>query len=225
MDGVVEKAANTLNVKGLQTTARGTGGLSRYATMFTDVDQGFRFCCGPDASSSYNDTSLRMSIDNTAIKTEVPLYIDKGAELAADQTLTLNGKVNCNVDLTDQVMLAVPDINKKTPVASEEKAYIADIPVGGIALLFGQMGAIKNKAYGIKPGEGFRPNPAYMAMGIGVASQTDIINMTWFGNHTECENRTGVKKLYAPDGEYVALSGAITSNPAEWVTILAMRIS
>lgn len=49
--------------------------------------------------------------------------------------------------------------------------------------------------------------------------------MTWFGNHNECENRTGVKKLYAPDGEYVALSGAITSNPAEWVTILAMRIS
>ena len=225
MDGVVEKAGNTLNVKGLQTTARGVTGLNRYATMFTDVDAGFRFCCGPDASSSYNDTSLRMSIDNTAIKTEVPLYIDKGAELAADQTLTLNGKVNCNVDLTDQVMLAVPDISKKTPVAAEEKAYIADIPVGGIALLFGQMGAIKNKAYGIKPGEGFRPNPAYMAMDIGVASQTDIINMTWFGNHTECENRTGVKKLYAPDGEYVALSGAITSNPAEWVTILAMRIS
>ena len=225
MDGVVEKAGNTLNVKGLQTTARGTTGLTRYATMFTDVDAGFRFCCGPNASSSYNDTSLRMSIDNTAIKTEVPLYIDKGAELAKDQVLKLNGKVECTTSWTDQVMLAVPDINKKTPVASEEKAYIADIPVGGIALLFGQMGAIKNKAYGIKPGEGFRPNPAYMAMDIGVASQTDIINMTWFGNHTECENRTGVKKLYAPDGEYVALSGAITSNPAEWVTILAMRIS
>ena len=225
MDGVVEKAGNTLNVKGLQTTARGTTGLTSYATMFTDVDAGFRFCCGPNASSSYNDTSLRMSIDNTAIKTEVPLYIDKGAELAKDQVLKLNGKVECTTSWTDQVMLAVPDINKKTPVASEEKAYIADIPVGGIALLFGQMGAIKNKAYGIKPGEGFRPNPAYMAMDIGVASQTDIINMTWFGNHTECENRTGVKKLYAPDGEYVALSGAITSNPAEWVTILAMRIS
>lgn len=53
------------------------------------------------------------------------------------------------MNLTDQVMFAVPDINKKTPVASEEKAYIADIPVGCIALLFGQMGAIKNKAYGI----------------------------------------------------------------------------
>lgn len=63
---------NALNIKGLQTTAR-------YATMFTDVDAGFRFCCGPNASSSYNDASLRMFIDNTAIKTEVPLYIDKGA--------------------------------------------------------------------------------------------------------------------------------------------------
>lgn len=122
-------------------------------------------------------------------------------------------------------MLAVPDINKKTPVASQEKAYIADIPVGGIALLFGQMGAIKNKAYGIKPGECFRPNPAYIAMTIGVASQTDIINMTWFWNHAKCEAGMGIKKLYAPDGEYVALSGAITDNPADWVTILAMRIS
>lgn len=64
-----------------------------------------------------------------------------------------------------------------------------------------------------------------MAMTIGVASQTDIINMTWFGNHAKCEAGMGIKKLYAPDGEYVALNGAITDNPADWVTILAMRIS
>ena len=208
-----------LTPKGLRASKQIGGSSPLYSNLYAD-STGFKFCINTNDASNYS-----MSISETAVTADKKLFINKGAELATDQTLTLNGKVNCNVDLTDQVMLAVPDINKKTPVASEEKAYIADIPVGGIALLFGQMGAIKNKAYGIKPGEGFRPNPAYMAMDIGVASQTDIINMTWFGNHTECENRTGVKKLYAPDGEYVALSGAITSNPAEWVTILAMRIS
>ena len=208
-----------LTPKGLRASKQVGGSSPLYSNLYAD-STGFKFCINTNDAANYS-----MSISETAVTADKKLFINKGAELATDQTLTLNGKVNCNVDLTDQVMLAVPDINKKTPVASEEKAYIADIPVGGIALLFGQMGAIKNKAYGIKPGEGFRPNPAYMAMDIGVASQTDIINMTWFGNHTECENRTGVKKLYAPDGEYVALSGAITSNPAEWVTILAMRIS
>ena len=208
-----------LTSKGLRASKQVGGSSPLYSNLYTD-STGFKFCINTNDAANYS-----MSISETAVTTDKKLFINNGAELAADQTLTLNGKVNCNVNLTDQVMLAVPDINKKTPVASEEKAYIADIPVGGIALLFGQMGAIKNKAYGIKPGEGFRPNPAYMAMAIGVASQTDIINMTWFGNHTECENRTGVKKLYAPDGEYVALSGAITDNPADWVTILAMRIS
>ena len=208
-----------LTPKGLRASKQVGGSSPLYSNLYAD-STGFKFCINTNDAANYS-----MSISETAVTTDKKLFINNGAELAADQTLTLNGKVNCNVDLTDQVMLAVPDINKKTPVASEEKAYIADIPVGGIALLFGQMGAIKNKAYGIKPGEGFRPNPAYMAMAIGVASQTDIINMTWFGNHTECENRTGVKKLYAPDGEYVALSGAITDNPADWVTILAMRIS
>ena len=208
-----------LTPKGLRASKQVGGAAPLYSNLYAD-STGFKFCINTNDAANYS-----MSISETAVTTDKKLFINNGAELAADQTLTLNGKVNCNVDLTDQVMLAVPDINKKTPVASEEKAYIADIPVGGIALLFGQMGAIKNKAYGIKPGEGFRPNPAYMAMTIGVASQTDIINMTWFGNHTECENRTGVKKLYAPDGEYVALSGAITDNPADWVTILAMRIS
>ena len=208
-----------LTPKGLRASKQVGGSSPLYSNLYAD-STGFKFCINTNDAANYS-----MSISETAVTADKKLFINKGAELATDQTLTLNGKVNCNVNLTDQVMLAVPDINKKTPVVSEEKAYIADIPVGCIALLFGQMGAIKNKAYGIKPGEGFRPNPAYMAMDIGVASQTDIINMTWFGNHTECENRTGVKKLYAPDGEYVALSGAITSNPAEWVTILAMRIS
>ena len=207
-----------LTPKGLRASKQVGGTSPLYSNLYAD-STGFKFCINTNDAVNYS-----MSISETAVTTDKKLFINNDAELAKDKVLKLNGKVNCNVDLTDQVMLAVPDISKKTPVAAEEKAYIADIPVGGIALLFGQMGAIKNKAYGIKPGEGFRPNPAYMAMDIGVASQTDIINMTWFGNHTECENRTGVKKLYAPDGEYVALSGAITSNPAEWVTILAMRI-
>lgn len=208
-----------LTPKGLRASKQVGGSSPSYSNLYAD-STGFKFCINTNDAANYS-----MSINNTAIKTEVPLYIDKGAELATDQTLTLNGKVNCNVNLTDQVMLAVPDIRKKTPVAGEEKAYIADIPVGCIALLFGQLGAIKNKSWGIAPGEHFRPDPAYMAMTIGVASQTDIINMTWFGNHTKCEAGMGIKKLYAPDGEYVALNGVITDNPADWVTILAMRIS
>lgn len=208
-----------LTPKGLRASKQVGGSSPLYSNLYAD-STGFKFCINTNDAANYS-----MSISETSVTTDKKLFINNDAELAADQTLTLNGKVNCNVNLTDQVMLAVPDINKKTPVASEEKAYIADIPVGGIALLFGQMGAIKNKSWGIAPGEHFRPNPAYMAMTIGVASQTDIINMTWFGNHAKCEAGMGIKKLYAPDGEYVALSGAITDNPADWVTILAMRIS
>lgn len=128
--------------KGLRATKQVGGTPPLYSNLYAD-STGFKFCINTNDSANYS-----MSINNTAIKTEVPLYIDKGAELATDQTLTLNGKVNCNVNLTDQVMLAVPDIRKKTSVTGEEQTYIADIPVGGIALLFGQMGAIKNKSWG-----------------------------------------------------------------------------
>ena len=226
MDGVVEKAANTLNVKGLQTTARGTTGLNRYATMFTDVEAGFRFCCGPDASSSYNDTSLRMSIDNTAIKTEAPLYIDKGAELAKDQVLKLNGKVECTTSWTNQVMLAVPKPATEV-VDAENKVYTANIPVGGIVLLYDQIGKFGRGTVGIEPGKRFvvTPNDMRIAMAIGSGAETSIPNYTWAGNSTNFQAMTGKNKIYAPSGDYVALMGATATSPDHWVAVLALRYS
>ena len=226
MDGVVEKAGNTLNVKGLQTTARGVTGLNRYATMFTDVEAGFRFCCGPDASSSYNDASLRMSIDNTAIKTEAPLYIDKGAELAKDQVLKLNGKVECTTGWTDQVMLAVPKIASEV-VDAENKVYTANIPVGGIVLLYDQIGKFGRGSLGIEAGKRFPvgENDMRIAMSIGSAAETSIPNYTWLGNSNNFQTATGKNKIYAPSGSYVALMGATATAPDHWVAILALRYS
>lgn len=226
MDGVVEKAGNTLNVKGLQTTARGNGGLTRYATMFTDVDAGFRFCCGPDARSSYNDTSLRMSIDNTAIKTEVPLYIDKGAELAKDQVLKLNGKVECTTSWTDQVMLAVPKLATAV-VDAENKVYTANIPVGGIVLLYDQIGKFGRGSLGIEAGKRFTvvENDMRIAMAIGSGAETSIPNYTWLGNSNNFQTATGKNKIYAPSGSYVALMGATATSPDHWVAVLALRYS
>lgn len=224
MDGVVEKAGNTLNVKGLQTTARSTGGLLRYATMFTDVDAGFRFCCGPDARSSYNDASLRMSINNTAIKTEVPLYIDKGAELAKDQVLKLNGKVKCTTSWTDQVMLAVAKPATKV-VDAENKVYTANIPVGGIVLLYDQIGKFGHGTVGLEPGERFTvgENDMRIAMAIGSGGETSIPNYTWAGHSQNFQTATGKKKIYAPSGYYVALMGATATSPDHWVAVLALR--
>lgn len=224
MDGVVEKAANTLNVKGLQTTALGMGGLSRYATMFTDVDAGFRFCCGPDASSSYNDTSLRMSIDNTAIKTEVPLYIDKGAELAQHQVLKLNGKVECTTFWTNQVMLAVPKIATEV-VDAENKVYTANIPIGGIVLLYDQIGKFTRGGLGLEPGKRFPvgENDVRIAMAIGSGADTSIPNYTWAGNSQNFQAATGKNKIYAPTGSYVALMGATATAPDHWVAVLALH--
>ena len=224
MDGVVEKAGNTLNVKGLQTTARGTTGLTRYATMFTDVEQGFRFCCGPDASSSYNDTSLRMSINNTAIKTEVPLYIDKGAELAKDQVLKLNGKVECTTSWTDQVMLAIPKPATEV-VDAENKVYTANIPVGGIVLLYDQIGKFGRGTVGLEPGKRFTvgENDMRIAMAIGSGAETSIPNYTWAGNSQNFQAMTGKNKIYAPSGYYVALMGATAASPDHWVAVLALR--
>ena len=224
MDGVVEKAGNTLTVKGLQTTARGVTGLNRYATMFTDVETGFRFCCGPDASHSYNDTSLRMSIDNTAVKTEAPLYINKGAELAKDQTLTLNGKVQCTTGWTNQIMIEMPSPATEV-VDAENKVYTANIPVGGMVLLYDQIGKFGRGSLGIEPGKRFpvMENDMRIAMAIGSGAETSIPNYTWLGNSTNFQTATGKNKIYATPGRYVALMGATATSPDHWVAILALR--
>ena len=224
MDGVVEKAGNTLTVKGLQTTARGVTGLNRYATMFTDVETGFRFCCGPDASHSYNDTSLRMSIDNTAVKTEAPLYINKGAELAKDQTLTLNGKVQCTTGWTNQIMIEMPSPATEV-VDAENKVYTANIPVGGMVLLYDQIGKFGRGSLGIEPGKRFpvMENDMRIAMAIGSGAETSLPNYTWLGNSTNFQTATGKNKIYATPGRYVALMGATATSPDHWVAILALR--
>lgn len=215
-----------LSEKGIQVTRYGGGLITPPATMFMDYDKGFRFCCGPDATSSYNDTSLRMSIDNTAIKTEAPLYIDKGAELAKDQVLKLNGKVECTTGWTDQVMLAVPKIATEV-VDAENKVYTANIPVGGIVLLYDQIGKFGRGSLGIEAGKRFPvgANDMRIAMAIGSAAETSIPNYTWLGNSNNFQTATGKNTIYAPSGSYVALMGATATAPDHWVAILALRYS
>lgn len=213
-----------LSEKGLKVERVGGGIITKPATMFMDYDKGFRFCCGPDASSSYNDASLRMSVDNTAVKTEVPLYIDKGAELAKDQVLKLNGKVECTTGWTNQVMLEMPAPATEV-VDAENKVYTADIPVGGIVLLYDQIGKFGRGAVGLEPGKRFSvsENDMRIAMAIGSGAETSIPNYTWLGNSTNFQTATGKNKIYAPSGRYVALMGAAATSPAHWVAVLALR--
>lgn len=214
----------TLSEKGIQVARYGGGLITPPATMFMDYDKGFRFCCGPDAASSYNDTSLRMSIDNTAIKTEVPLYIDKGAELAKDQVLKLNGKVECTTSWTDQVMLGIPKPATEV-VDAENKVYTANIPVGGIVLLYDQIGKFGRGTVGLEPGKRFTvgENDMRIAMAIGSGAETSIPNYTWAGNSQNFQAMTGKNKIYAPSGYYVALMGATATAPDHWVAVLALR--
>lgn len=215
-----------LSEKGLKVERVGGGIITKPATMFMDYDKGFRFCCGPDASSSYNDASLRMSVDNTAVKTEAPLYIDKGAELAKDQVLTLNGKVECTTSWTDQVMLAIPKPATEV-VDAENKVYTANIPVGGIVLLYDQIGKFGRGTVGLEPGKRFTvgANDMRIAMAIGSAAETSIPNYTWAGNSQNFQAMTGKNKIYAPSGYYVALMGATATAPDHWVAVLALRYS
>lgn len=215
-----------LSEKGLKVERVGGGLITPPATMFMDYDKGFRFCCGPDASSSYNDASLRMSINNTAIKTEAPLYIDKGAELAKDQVLKLNGKVECTTSWTDQVMLGIPKPATEV-VDAENKIYTANIPVGGIVLLYDQIGKFGRGTVGLEPGKRFTvgENDMRIAMAIGSGAETSIPNYTWVGNSQNFQAMTGKNKIYAPSGYYVALMGATATSPDHWVAVLALRYS
>ena len=213
-----------LSEKGLKAERVGGGLITTPATMFMDYDKGFRFCCGPNASSSYNDTSLRMSIDNTAIKTEAPLYIDKGAELAKDQVLKLNGRVECTTGWTNQIIIEMPSPATEV-VDAENKVYTANIPVGGIVLLYDQIGKFGRGSLGIEPGKRFpvMENDMGIAMAIGSGAETSIPNYTWLGNSTNFQTATGKNKIYATPGRYVALMGATATSPDHWVAILALR--
>lgn len=215
----------TLSEKGIQVGRYGGGLITPPATMFMDYDKGFRFCCGPDAASSYNDASLRMSIDNEAIKTKAPLYFDEGAVLAKDKTLMLYGKVNCDTSRTEQIMLGVPG-SEEIAVPNADSEYIANVPVGSIIMLYSQVGKLNNGASAIAPGEHFVVNEHDICIAMAIASETEtnIPNYTYCGNSQSFQQVTGKKKIYAPYGIYVALMGVTATNADHYVTILAMRI-
>lgn len=206
--------------KGLRATKQVGGTPPLYSNLYADIT-GFKFCINTNDSANYS-----MSIDNTAIKTEVPLYIDKGAELAKDQVLKLNGKVECTTGWTDQVMLAVPKIATEV-VDAENKVYTANIPVGGIVLLYDQIGKFGRGSLGIEAGKRFPvgENDMRIAMAIGSGAETSIPNYTWLGNSNDFQTMTGKNKIYAPSGSYVTLMGATATSPDHWVAVLALRYS
>lgn len=206
--------------KGLRASKQVGGSSPLYSNLYAD-STGFKFCINTNDSANYS-----MSINNTAIKTEVPLYIDKGAELAKDQVLKLNGKVECTTGWTDQVMLTVPKIATEV-VDATNKVYTANIPVGGIVLLYDQIGKFGRGSLGIEAGKRFPviENDMRIAMAIGSGAETSIPNYTWLGNSNNFQAATGKNKIYAPSGHYVALMGATATSPDHWVAILALRYS
>ena len=199
-----------------------------YATMWLDSNKSsIVFTCGKD-ETTINDTTMKVFEMNTySVRANKRLYMDEGAQLKQDKTLILDGRVECKPNLTNQVMLAVPDSTKSTAVVGDATTYIADIPIGSIVLLYDQLSKFTGGAVGLEPGKHIdvANKDIRIAMDIGAATETDILNMTWCGNHTNFETATGKKKMYAPGGTYVTLMGATATNASYYVTVLAMRIS
>ena len=199
-----------------------------HATMWLDSNKSsIVFTCG-DGETHINDTTMKVFEMNTySVRANKRLYMDEGAQLKQDKTLILDGRVECKPNLTNQVMLAVPDSTKSTAVVGDATTYIADIPIGSIVLLYDQLSKFTGGALGLEPGKHIdvANKDIRIAMDIGVATETDILNMTWCGNHTNFETATGKKKMYAPGGTYVTLMGATATNASYYVTVLAMRIS
>lgn len=200
----------------------------KYATMWLDSNNSsIVFTCG-GGETHIDDTTMKVFELNTySVRANKRLYMDEGAQLKQDKTLILDGRVECKPNLTNQVMLAVPDSTKSTAVVGDATTYIADIPIGSIVLLYDQLSKFTGGALGLEPGKHIdvANKDIRIAMDIGVATETDILNMTWCGNHTNFETATGKKKMYAPGGTYVTLMGATATNASYYVTVLAMRIS
>lgn len=199
-----------------------------YSTMWLDSNKSsIVFTCG-GGETHINDTAMKVFELNTySVRANKRLYMDEGAQLKQDKTLILDGRVECKPNLTNQVMLAVPDSTKSTAVVGDATTYIADIPIGSIVLLYDQLSKFTGGALGLEPGKHIdvANKDIRIAMDIGAATETDILNMTWCGNHTNFETATGKKKMYAPGGTYVTLMGATATNASYYVTVLAMRIS
>ena len=210
-----------LTSKGLRATKQVGGTPPVYSNLYAD-STGFKFCINTNDAANY-----AMSISETAVTTDKQLFINKGAELAKDQVLKLNGKVECTTNWTQQVMLAVPKIATEV-VDAENKVYTANIPIGGIVLLYDQIGKFTRGGLGLEPGKRFPvgANDVRIAMAVGSATdaaETSIANYTWVGNSQHFQKATGKNKIYAPTGSYVALMGATAAAPDHWVAVLALR--
>lgn len=209
-----------LTPKGLRASKQVGGSSPLYSNLYAD-STGFKFCINTNDAANYS-----MSISETAVTTDKKLFINEGAELAKDQVLKLNGRVECTTSWTDQVMLAVPK-PAKAVVDAENKVYTANIPVGGIVLLYDQIGKFGRGSLGIEAGKRFPvgENDMRIAMAIGSGAETSIPNYTWLGNSNNFQTATGKNKIYAPSGSYVALMGATATSPDHWVAVLALRYS
>ena len=203
--------------KGLRASKQVGGAPPVYSNLYAD-STGFKFCINTNDAANY-----AMSISETAVTTDKKLFINKGAELAKDQVLKLNGKVECTTGWTNQLMLEMPSPATEV-VDAENKVYTANIPVGGIVLLYDQIGKF-GRTLGVEPGKrfGVNANDMRIAMAIGSGAETSIPNYTWLGNSANFQAATGKNKIYAPSGRYVALMGATATNIAHWVAVLALR--
>ena len=207
-----------LTPKGLRASKQVGGSSPLYSNLYAD-STGFKFCINTNDAANYS-----MSISETAVTADKKLFINKGAELAKDQVLKLNGKVECTTSWTNQVMLAIPKPATEV-VDAENKVYTANIPVGGIVLLYDQIGKFGRGTVGLEPGKRFTvgENDMRIAMAIGSGAETSIPNYTWAGNSQNFQAMTGKNKIYAPSGYYVALMGATATSPDHWVAVLALR--
>ena len=207
-----------LTPKGLRASKQVGGSSPLYSNLYAD-STGFKFCINTNDAANYS-----MSISETAVTADKKLFINKGAELAKDQVLKLNGKVECTTSWTNQVMLAIPKPATEV-VDAENKVYTANIPVGGIVLLYDQIGKFGRGTVGLEPGKRFTvgENDMRIAMAIGSGAETSIPNYTWAGNSQNFQAMTGKNKIYAPSGYYVALMGATAASPDQWVAVLALR--
>ena len=206
-----------------------------YATMWLDSNKSsIVFTCG-GGETHIDDTTMKVFELNTySVKAYQPLYMENGAQLAEGKTLTLKGKVVCSPNVTNQVMLAVPDSDKAVAIETEAGSFTADVPIGSIIMLYDKISKFTRgvggtaSSLGLEAGRHFDVdsyNKVTLAMGVGSASETQIPNWTWCGNSSNFSNATNKQKVYLPYGEYVALNAATATSLDHWVIVLAMRIS
>lgn len=194
-----------------------------YSTMYASTS-GFNFCVG-----SVDLAQQSMSITDKKITTDKSLYINEGAILKKDKALMCYGKVVCDTTFTEQIMLGVPD-TITTEVENEDSAFVANVPVGSIIMLYGDVRKLSEGTgitNAIRPGEHLNVNEheICIAMTTASAGEDAVPNYTYCGASSTYQTATGQKKVYAPVGTYVALMGASAPNTSNnYVALLALRI-